>query len=331
MGLAVQFSTIVEMYQRITEKYPTQQRAVILHKAGGKYAAISYSDLKERVRKFGTGLAALGVSRGDNIGLISENRPEWVIADLGMLHLGAVNVPLYPSMTPKQIEFIFNDAGVKYAIVSNQFQLNKVLSILDQVKSLRKVIVIAGRELGDNDCVISFADVLASGEQFEIKHPQYFELETKKVDPDDLLSIIYTSGTVGNPKGVMLTHKNLVSNIQAAAECIPITRDDTFLSVLPLCHSFERMAGYYTAMSCGATIAFAESFDTLRENLREVRPHGRREPAESHACIGSLVHPRQRPGCGKPAAGPPESGSLRTASRGHCRLAPQHGRTHHLS
>jgi long-chain acyl-CoA synthetase len=237
MATAVNFSTIIEMFVNITTKFALDSRPMLMHKVDGRYKGITYSEVQKQVENFACGLAALGVKRGDNIGLLSENRPEWVVADLGMVCLGAVNVPLYPTLTSKQIEFIFNDAEVKLAIVSNQFQLNKILKIIDDVKSLQKIVIMTQKEESDDKRILTFAQVLSMGEDYASKHQGYLVDAAKQIKPEDLLTIIYTSGTTGNPKGVMLTHKNLVSNIKASAACIPFTSDDLLLSFLPLCHS----------------------------------------------------------------------------------------------
>ncbi len=272
MPVAVEFSTVTEMFDRLTMKFADEQRPVLLHRVEGRYVPISYRDLRHKVELFALGLASLGIKRGDHVALISENRPEWVTCDMGMLYLGAVNVPIYPTLTAKQIEFIFNDANIKMAIVSNQMQLNKVQKIFHDVKSLKKVVIMAERQESSQDSVVRFSDVLGAGESFDKEHPDYLSQSLKQVRPEDLLTIIYTSGTTGNPKGVMLTHENLVTNIQSSAQVMPFGPDDVLLSFLPLCHSFERMAGYYTAMSCGASVAYAESIETVRENLLEVHP-----------------------------------------------------------
>ncbi|MEX2117860.1 MAG: long-chain fatty acid--CoA ligase, partial [Bacteroidota bacterium] len=182
------------------------------------------------------------------------------------------NVPIYPTLTPKQIEFIYKDAGVRMAIVSNQFQLNKILRIRKDVKGFGKTVVMSDKGIAPTDGVLSFAKVYELGAEYEKSHSGFFKQSLSQSKPDDLLTFIYTSGTTGNPKGVMLTHNNLVSNIKASADVIPFGESDVLLSFLPLCHSFERMAGYYTAMACGATVAYAESVETVRDNLLEVSP-----------------------------------------------------------
>jgi long-chain acyl-CoA synthetase len=272
MAPAVEFSTVIEMFCNLTGKFSHDNRPILMYKVEGQYKNISYGDLRNTVEQFACGLATLGVQRGDHIALISENRPEWVVADMGMMMIGAVNVSIYPTLTPKQIEFILNDAGVKYAVVSNTLQLSKVLKVADDISSLKNIVIISNRGVQEDRRVTSYAHLLSDGTEFGKVHPGFLETEMRKTAPEDLLTIIYTSGTTGNPKGVMLTHKNLVSNMKSSASCIPFTPEDTVLSFLPLCHSYERMGGYYTAMSCGATIAYAESIDTVRENLLEVRP-----------------------------------------------------------
>ena len=273
MGVAVQFSTIIEMFDKVTKKYYAESRPILLHKMDKKYRGISYAEFRRKVEMFALGLASFGVKKNATIAIISENRPEWVIADMGIVLLGAVGVPIYPTLTAKQIEFIFNDAQISIAVVSNQSQLNKVLKIREQVKSLETIILMTEKtDAPIEDSVVGFSTMYEKGKKFEEQNRDFFENAMSRVKPDDLLTIIYTSGTTGNPKGVMLSHSNLVSNIIASAEAIPINSDDVFLSFLPLCHSFERMAGYYTAMACGASIAYAESAETVRDNLMEIHP-----------------------------------------------------------
>lgn len=272
MGSAADFTTILEMFYRVTMKYINEKRPMLMYKAQGKYQGTSFAEVRSSVQKFATGLAVLGVARGDHVAIISENRPEWVIADFGVMHLGAVNISIYPTLTPKQIEFILNDSETMIVIVSNQFQLNKALKIFNNVPSLRKVITMIENDIRDDERVLTFNQVITMGEHNSSAYAGLLKDELTKTKPEDLLTLIYTSGTTGDPKGVMLTHSNLVSNIKAALECVPFGDQDLLLSFLPLSHSFERMAGYYTAIACGATVAYAESVETVRDNLLEVHP-----------------------------------------------------------
>lgn len=273
MPVAIRFSTIPEMFVNLTDRYGSETRPVMMYKNAGQYRGISYPELRQQVERFTGGLASLGLTKGDRVAIIAENRPEWAISDQAIVALGGIDVPVYPTMTAKQNEFIFNDSGVKIAIVSNQFQLTKILKIRHEVRSLKKIIVMMDRLPAPDPDVLTFNQVMEMGQKYVERHSDFLDRARSNVKPSDLLTLIYTSGTTGNPKGVMLTHGNLVSNIISAAECVQIEPGDKLLSFLPLSHSFERMAGYYTALACGATIAYAESVETVRENMMEVQPN----------------------------------------------------------
>ncbi len=272
MPLAVEFATITEMFSNVTKKFADIPRPLLLHKIEKKWVALSFAEVRDMVELASAGFASLGIQRGDRVAIISENRPEWVMCDLATATLGAVSVPLYPTLTATQIEEIFLDADVSFACVSNVTQLKKIYPLLNKINSLRSVVVYTDKELPKDENVIPLARALAYGEQFLETHQEFFEELSRNISPEDLLTIIYTSGTTGNPKGVQLTHKNIVENIKGSVAVLPISDSDTFLSFLPLCHTFERMGGYYTAMSCGATIAYAENIETVRDNLKEIQP-----------------------------------------------------------
>lgn len=272
MSVKVQFSTIPEMFKNITEKYANDTRPMLMVKRDGAYRPISYNEVRKAVDHTAYGLAALGIQRGDRVSIIAENRPEWLYADQAIAALGAISVPIYPTMTAKQNEYIFNDATVKAVIVSNQFQLNKVLTVLNNVPSLKHVVVMNEGLAAVATNIITMSYLQKLGEEFERREPRFLDKARSAVRPKDLLTLIYTSGTTGNPKGVMLTHSNLCSNIIDASTCINIDEDDVLLSFLPLSHSFERMAGNYTAVAGGGTIAYAESIETVATNMLEVRP-----------------------------------------------------------
>lgn len=272
MAVAVDFSTIPEMFDRITTKYASDKRPMLMHKVDKQYRGISFTEYRRSVELFALGLASLGIKKDDKVAIISENRPEWVVADMGIVTLAAVDVPIYPTLTPPQIAYILKDAEVKLVIVSNSLQLSKLLKIESDVKTLERIIIINEKTDQGHGKMLTFSQVFARGEEYEKSHPAFFREVLGRAKPEDLLTIIYTSGTTGNPKGVMLTHQNLSSNMKAAAEIFPLNDHDTMLSFLPLCHSFERMAGYYTAMACGASVAYAESTETVSDNLLEVRP-----------------------------------------------------------
>ena len=272
MGAVKQFSTLTEMFDIVTSTFAGADRPMLMHKAEGKWVGLSFSTVRRNVELFANGLASLGIKRDDKVGIMSENRPEWAITDMACLSLGAVDVPLYPSLTAKQVEYICSDAAVKAVVVSNQLQLTKMLKAEKNIRSLRAIVIMSDRGVTLSGSVISFNQVYALGEAFEKENPSYIQSSLRQVRPGDLATLIYTSGTTGDPKGVMLTHRNFSSNILASLQVLDFFSTDTLLSFLPLSHSFERMGGYYAAMSAGATIAYAESVETVAENLKEVHP-----------------------------------------------------------
>ncbi|MCK6612631.1 MAG: long-chain fatty acid--CoA ligase [Ignavibacteriaceae bacterium] len=274
MPILKDFVTIPDIFYYLTEEYgKTTAKPLMYHKSENNWVSISYPEFKESTHQLSAGLSSLGVKRGDKVALIAENGPKWIFSDLAILSLGAVNVPLYPSLTADNIEYILNNSETVGIIVSNKFQLTKVLKIKDKCKHLRFIIVMVDQDAVAGDPMIySFTNVQKRGEKFLRENPKLIYDAISLCRPDDLCTIIYTSGTTGEPKGVMLTHKNIISNVNAALKCFPIGETDTFLSFLPLCHIFERMAGYYTVFASGSTVYFAQSIESVASDLMEVKP-----------------------------------------------------------
>jgi long-chain acyl-CoA synthetase len=274
MALLKSCQTITELYQFLTEEYgKSTDKDLLRYKVDGNYTSISYSKFKEETDNFGFGLATLGLKRDDKVAIIAENRPEWVYSDMATLALGAVNVPLYPSLTSESIEYILNNSESKGVIVSNKFQLNKLLKIRDNCHHLKFIIIMNESDFDSSiKNLYSFKHIQEKGIEKKNESPSLLNESMKLVKEEDVCTIIYTSGTTGVPKGVVLTHKNIMSNVTSALESFPITKDDVFLSFLPLCHIFERMGGYYTAFASGGTICYAESIEKVATNLIEVKP-----------------------------------------------------------
>ncbi len=267
------FKTIPELYLHLTEEFgPNANHGIFRQKINGKYENISYTTFKEETNSLAFGLASLGVKRDDKVAIIAENRPEWVYTDMAILGLGAVDVPIYPISTAETIQFILNNSEAIGIIVSNQFHMNKVLKVRDKVKSLRFIIVMNEIDTEGVKDVYLFKDVKNMGLEFAKENPTHFVDNINLSREDDLCTLIYTSGTTGEPKGVMLTHKNIISNVMAVHEIIDINSDDIFLSFLPLSHVFERMAGYYLPLTAGSEIAYAESIEKVASNLMEIKP-----------------------------------------------------------
>lgn len=267
-------TTIPRLYQHLTEEYSKEtNNFVIKHKVEGKYVGITYDQLKQETDTFAYGLAHLGIKRDDKIAIISENRPEWVYSDFAILGLGAIDVPLYPSLTSDSVEFILNNSESKGIIVSTKFQLNKILKIRDRCRSLRFIIILNEKDFDPSiKDLFTFKQVQNLGKTYQKEHLTLLKDNLDLIKPNDVCTIIYTSGTTGEPKGVVLTHHNILSNVQSALDSFPISNKDVFLSFLPLCHIFERMAGYYTAFAAKCVVCYAESIETVAQNLIDVKP-----------------------------------------------------------
>jgi len=239
-------------------------------KVGGAYKPISHGEVAERVRHAARGLSSLGVRRGDRVGILSENRPEWAIADFACLTAGLTDVPIYPTLPADQIAYILKDSGAVAIFVSNKAQAEKIREIRSQIPALKTVIAFDDVPGLAN---MSIADLEKRGAEGETSRSvETYREDALLVKPDDLATIIYTSGTTGEPKGVMLSHDNIYSNVEASRKAIPFEGKDVGLSFLPLSHIFERMAGHYMMFATGTSIAYAESIDTVAANMGEVKP-----------------------------------------------------------
>ena len=240
------------------------------YRADGKWHNIPAATFVERVKNVALGLSGLGVRPGDRIALLSENRPEWSIADLAILSLGAINVPIYTTQALDQVEYILSDSGAKAMFISTRRIYKHVQPVLAK-RSLEHLIFFDEDVAEDIQHGISLDRLHQNGRDLAQKRPGIFEAHLQAVRPDDLATIIYTSGTTGEPKGVMLTHNNFMSNVISIGKGLPIGPTDVALSVLPLSHIFER-DGFYVFCYCGVSVYYAASFDQVGENLREVAP-----------------------------------------------------------
>ena len=241
------------------------------YKKGGVYTPITHAEVLERARRLSLGLSAIGVKRGDRVGIMSENRPEWALADWACLCGGMTDVPIYPTLPGDQIVHPLNDSGAAALFVSNEGQAAKAASVRDQFRTVKAIISFVEPKPAGVDH--SFAELEALGAALDSPaKAAEWKAAALTVKPDDLATLIYTSGTTGLPKGVMLTHDNIASNVRASQQKVPLVAGEVALSFLPLSHIFERM-GDYLFFSCGISIAYAESIDTVPFNLSEVRPH----------------------------------------------------------
>jgi long-chain acyl-CoA synthetase len=257
-----------ELFYQAMDAYGDKPVALRVKRAG-TWVDISYRELLEQVEAAGMGLRALGVNPGDRVALLSENRPEWAIMDYACLTAGCADVPVYPTLPAAQTAYILNDSGAVAICVSNRDQLDKILQIRDQLPDLKHIIAFDSDATGPG--VISMEELLDKGREARANYPDYRE-QALQVGPDDLVTLIYTSGTTGNPKGVMLTHGNLTSNVVAGLQVLSISPDNQCLSFLPLSHIFERMAGHYVMLRAGVVINYAESIEQVSPNMIELGP-----------------------------------------------------------
>jgi len=238
----------------------------------GVWESLSADRARDDVASLGLGLASLGVRRGDRVALLSENRYEWPISDLATVGQGAVTVPVYPTLLAEQVRYILANSEAKVVIVSSQAQLEKLLGVAGELPLLTAIVVLDPVAGAADGRVRSWESVCAEGARRLAAEPGAFRALADATRPDDLATIIYTSGTTGDPKGAMLTHANISSNVEACLQVVKLLETDTCLSFLPLCHIFERMAGLYAMLHAGATIAYARSIDTVAADALEVRP-----------------------------------------------------------
>ena len=260
--------TLNQMFQESVRRFALSP--ALSSKIAGEYKAITYAEMGAKVHRFASGLVALGVQKGDRITLIAENRPEWAIADINMLHIGAINVAIFPTLPPGQVQYIVADSGSNIMLVSDRGQLAKALEVKRALPDLRIITMDCPADAAND--VITFDDVMRRGEASPLSDADY-EGRWRSVGPNDWATIIYTSGTTGDPKGAILSHYNFVSNVEAAQDVVTFQPGDVLLSFVPLNHVMGRLADYYLPLSCGATMAYVENLRRLRQNMEEVKPH----------------------------------------------------------
>ena len=243
--------------------------AMMVRVDANKWQPISHATILERVRRIALGLSTLGIKRGDRVAILSENRPEWALADYACLTAGFADVPIYATLPAEQIPYLLDDSGAVAIFVSNEAQAAKIASVRAKCSTCRHVI--AFDEKARHSADMTLRDLEAKGAAEDtVERAAAYEQLAQSVGPNDLATIIYTSGTTGAPKGVMLTHDNIHSNVEATRRVVPI-ENDVALSFLPLSHIFERMGDYWF-FATGTTIAYVENFDHVPIAMQEVRP-----------------------------------------------------------
>jgi len=262
----MQHQSIYELFNKISAA--NSDKVAYRYKSGGEWKNVTWREQAETCKKISKGLLALGVKKGGHVNILSQTRLDWVQCDFGIVNCGAVTVGIYPTNLPPDCTYIINHSDAEVIFVENQEQLDKIAQIRKDTPLLRQIIIFDGASSADGG-VLSFTDFLRKGEN--IPDADY-EARIRSIRLDDLAALVYTSGTTGVPKGVMLTHENLLFVAESAAQCLYLKPHFETLLFLPLAHVFARLIIYF-CLNKGIAVAFAESVEKVADNLKEVRPH----------------------------------------------------------
>lgn len=265
----ITFQSVVHLLLNTADNLPDKN--ALLYKKNGQYTAMSYRELKNAIEKLTGGLASIGLKPGDRIAILSYNRPEWSISDFAIFALRGISVPVYHTLPPGQIAYILKDAGVRAVFVEDQLQYEKIMQIWDDCPNLKMIFPFFDKP--DNaQNIFSFQELLELGENHKAQQPEFFSESVSAIQPEETCSIVYTSGTTGEPKGVMLHHKGFIFDIISSESVLHLFPEDVFLSFLPLSHLYERLAGHWCAMYRGCTIAYADDITTVVEDIQQIKP-----------------------------------------------------------
>jgi long-chain acyl-CoA synthetase len=263
-----EYKTIVELAKEQVEKFG--DRIWYYYKKQNRWVGVSFREAHDETRAVAAGLLALGVEKGECVGIVSETRREWALADMAILSCGAVTVGVYPTETPQNTEYILNHSGSRFVFVENRKQYEKIKSIIQKLPNIKKLILFENEDIQD-ELVVSLEEIRKSGEEFYRLKPEEYENRYRSITLDDIATIVYTSGTTGPPKGVVLTHRNISAVTVASAKAIPLREDDFGIVFLPLSHVLQRVSGY-VGLYLGARGAFAESIEKIVDNFQELKP-----------------------------------------------------------
>ncbi|WP_345951444.1 long-chain fatty acid--CoA ligase [Mucilaginibacter sp. PAMB04274] len=272
-------TTVPALIRNIVANLHPDTHTFLTHKVKDTWVEISYREAIENIDAISAWFLNMGIQKGDRLGLVIENGPDYIYFDQALQQIGAVNASIYPTLTEAETEYIINDSGMKAILVGNPFLLRKIIKVANNCPTLLRIIPAFDDyekytdKVNLNAGVISFDNLIKEGLQIVNQYSTTIDIAREAILPSDLSCLIYTSGTTGTPKGVMLMHSNFVQTVWAGLEQISIVdKHDTFLSFLPLSHVFERAATYYICMGAGCTIAFAQSLELLAKNMIEVKP-----------------------------------------------------------
>jgi len=275
MAAVIDFTTVSGLFTGLANRHAGTDQVVMRYrdKQSKAWRDITWDAFRSDVYAMAGFLYTRGVRPGDRVAILSENRPEWAVMDIATQLLGGINVSLYTSLPPAQVQYILSDSGAKIFLVSTRIQHRKAVAVFESCPALETVVIMSEPKGYLPYHFVLYDHAIAGGHEAYSNHESEIQQLTSRVSPDDISALVYTSGTTGNPKGVMLTHGNFCTNVKAALERIPFELGDRHISFLPLCHSLERTAGYTAVFAYGGTINYAESVDTVARDLMEIRPH----------------------------------------------------------
>lgn len=261
-------ATLVDVFTRVARVH--KRPDTLNYKRDGRWVSISSDELLSRARRIAAGLHAIGLRRGDRIALLSESRVEWTLTDAGCIFAGVIDVPIYPTLTPPQVRYILKDSGSSVLFIEGRRKFDELKEIFVECPQLKQIVYFDQDGISSSEG-LSLEELEELGRQVQEKEPELIDQLSHQITADDLATIIYTSGTTGEPKGVMLTHANIVTNLIDSSGHLALGEDEAALSVLPLSHVYERQA-MYMYLHHGIAVYFAESLQALGPNLREVSP-----------------------------------------------------------
>ena len=264
--------TLARLFWRVAGE--RGEAVALREKVRGVWRSISWREYAENARAVGMGLLALGLERGERVSICSENRPEWLYCDMGVVGAGGVIAGIYATDSPTQIAYLVESSGARFHFAEDDEQLDKCLEVRERLGGLRNIVVFdtAGLAHLEDPLVIGLDALIERGRAYEEAHPGLWEDSLNRVAPDDVATLIFTSGTTGPPKAAMISHRNVIFQIATQERILPSRPDDVFLSFLPLCHIVERTFTTYRPLGSAGIVHFAESPETVAENIREVAP-----------------------------------------------------------
>ncbi|MGH7858960.1 MAG: AMP-binding protein, partial [Candidatus Binatia bacterium] len=267
----IEGQTVCSLFGRTVAKYP--EAIAVRWKAGESWKERTWKDVAGDVRDFANGLISFGLKPGEFTNILSSNRPEYYVTDLGILHAGGVPVSLYNTLAPEQIEYIVDHCEAVFLVAENAAYYERIAKIRSRIPRIQKVILFEGAaEVGGGDWVTSFEEVLAAGRRFGERHPGDLDARVKTVRPEGLATLIYTSGTTGPPKGVMVTQRNVTWTLESVLSIWDWPQGMRHISYLPLAHIAERMVGYYAHVRNATTCTFCPNPQQIAQYLVEVKP-----------------------------------------------------------